>query len=46
MFHGFAVNTEYHRKIRKTNEYNRGEIRYYKAQRNKKGKGVAPVMPE
>ncbi|XP_073360924.1 protein FAR1-RELATED SEQUENCE 5-like [Aegilops tauschii subsp. strangulata] len=23
-FHGFAVNTEYHRKIKKTNEYSRG----------------------
>ncbi|XP_020200945.1 protein FAR1-RELATED SEQUENCE 5-like [Aegilops tauschii subsp. strangulata] len=46
MFHGFAVNTEYHRKIKKTNEYNRGEIRCYKARRNKKGKGVAPVVPE
>ena len=31
MFHGFAVNTEYHRKIKKTNEYSRGEIRCYKA---------------
>nr|XP_045084202.1 protein FAR1-RELATED SEQUENCE 5-like [Aegilops tauschii subsp. strangulata]XP_045084203.1 protein FAR1-RELATED SEQUENCE 5-like [Aegilops tauschii subsp. strangulata] len=45
-FHGFAVNTEYHRKIKKTNEYNRGEMRYYKARRNKKGKGVAPIVPE
>ena len=25
-FHGFAVNTEYHRKIKKTNEYSRGEM--------------------
>jgi len=41
MFHGFAMNTKYHRKIKKTNEYNRGEIRCYKARRNKKGKGVA-----
>ena len=31
MFHGFAVNTKYHRKIKKTNEYNRGDIRCYKA---------------
>ena len=45
-FHGFAVNTEYHRKIKKTNEYSRGEMRCYKARRNKKGKGVAPVVPE
>nr|XP_040246115.2 protein FAR1-RELATED SEQUENCE 5-like [Aegilops tauschii subsp. strangulata] len=29
-FHGFAVNTEYHRKIKKTNEYSRGEMRCYK----------------
>ncbi|XBI46127.1 hypothetical protein VPH35_110443 [Triticum aestivum] len=27
-FHGFAVNTEYHRKIKKTNEYSRGEMRF------------------
>ncbi|XP_020165332.4 protein FAR1-RELATED SEQUENCE 5 [Aegilops tauschii subsp. strangulata] len=46
MFHGFAVNIEYHRKIKKTNEYSRGEIRCYKARRNKKGKCVAPVVPE
>ena len=26
-FHGFAVNTEYRRKIKKTNEYSRGEMR-------------------
>ncbi|XBH68583.1 hypothetical protein VPH35_096697 [Triticum aestivum] len=45
-FHGFAVNTEYHRKIKKTNEYSRGEMRCYKARRNKKGKGVAPVVSE
>ena len=45
-FHGFAVNTEYHRKIKKTNEYSRGEMRCHKARRNKKGKGVAPVVPE
>ncbi|XP_044404556.1 uncharacterized protein [Triticum aestivum] len=45
-FHGFAVNTEYHRKIKKTNEYSRGEMRCHKARRNKKGKGVAPVIPE
>nr|XP_040245208.1 protein FAR1-RELATED SEQUENCE 1-like [Aegilops tauschii subsp. strangulata] len=45
-FHGFAVNTEYHRKIKKTNEYSRGEMRCYKARRNKKGKGDAPVVPE
>ena len=45
-FHGFAVNTEYHRKIKKTNEYSRGEMRCYKARRNKKGKGVAFVVPE
>ncbi|XP_037481559.1 uncharacterized protein LOC119359488 [Triticum dicoccoides] len=38
MFHGFAVNTEYHRKIKKTNEYSRCEMRCYKARRNKKGK--------
>ncbi|XP_020164923.1 protein FAR1-RELATED SEQUENCE 5-like [Aegilops tauschii subsp. strangulata] len=44
IFHGFAVNTEYHRK--KTNEYSRGEIRCYKARKNKKSKGVAPVVPE
>ena len=31
MFHVFSVNTKYHRKIKKTNEYNRGEIRCYKA---------------
>ncbi|XP_073357728.1 protein FAR1-RELATED SEQUENCE 5-like [Aegilops tauschii subsp. strangulata] len=37
-FHGFAVNTEYHWKIKKTNEYSRGEMRCYKARRNKKGK--------
>ena len=30
-FHGFAVNTEYHRKIKKTNEYSRGEMRCHKA---------------
>ncbi|KAM3312753.1 hypothetical protein ACQJBY_032520 [Aegilops geniculata] len=46
MFHGFAVNTKYHRKIKKTNEYSTGEMRCYKARRNKKGKGVAPVVPE
>nr|XP_045083589.1 protein FAR1-RELATED SEQUENCE 5-like [Aegilops tauschii subsp. strangulata] len=46
MFHGFAVNTKYHRKIKKTNEYSRGEIRCYKARRNKKGKGVVPVVLE
>ena len=45
-FHGFAVNTKYHRKIKKTNEYSRGEMRCHKARRNKKGKGVAPVVPE
>ena len=45
-FHGFAVNTEYHRKIKKTNEYSRSEMRCYKARRNKKGKGVAHVVPE
>ena len=45
-FHGFAVNTEYHRKIKKTNEYSRGEMRCHKARRNKKGKGVAPIVPE
>ncbi|XP_045087492.1 protein FAR1-RELATED SEQUENCE 5-like [Aegilops tauschii subsp. strangulata] len=45
-FRGFAVNTEYHRKIKKTNEYSRGEMRCHKARRNKKGKGVAPVVPE
>ncbi|XP_020193940.1 protein FAR1-RELATED SEQUENCE 5-like [Aegilops tauschii subsp. strangulata] len=45
-FHGFAVDTEYHRKIKKTNEYSRGEMRCHKARRNKKGKGVAPVVPE
>nr|XP_040252220.1 protein FAR1-RELATED SEQUENCE 5-like [Aegilops tauschii subsp. strangulata] len=38
-FHGFAVNTAYHRKIKKTNKYSRGEMRCYKARRNKKGKG-------
>ncbi|XBI89364.1 hypothetical protein VPH35_027186 [Triticum aestivum] len=27
-FHGFAVNTKYHRKIKKTNEYSRGEMRF------------------
>ena len=46
MFHGFPVNTEYHRKIEKTNEYSTGEMRCYKARRNKKGKGVALVVPE
>ncbi|XP_073357998.1 protein FAR1-RELATED SEQUENCE 5-like [Aegilops tauschii subsp. strangulata] len=45
-FHGFVVNTEYHRKIKKTNKYSRGEMRCHKARRNKKGKGVAPVVPE
>ncbi|XP_020172842.3 protein FAR1-RELATED SEQUENCE 5-like [Aegilops tauschii subsp. strangulata] len=45
-FHGFAVNTEYHRKIKRTNEYSRGEMRCYKARRNKKDKGDAPVVPE
>ncbi|KAM3207361.1 hypothetical protein ACQJBY_062533 [Aegilops geniculata] len=45
-FHGFAVNTKYDRKIKKTNEYSRGEMRCYKAQRNKKGKGDAPVVAE
>ncbi|XP_044430549.1 uncharacterized protein [Triticum aestivum] len=30
-FHGFAVNTEYHRKIKKTNEYSRGEMRCHNA---------------
>nr|XP_045083686.1 protein FAR1-RELATED SEQUENCE 5-like [Aegilops tauschii subsp. strangulata] len=45
-FHGFAVNTEYHRKIKKTNEYSRGEMRCYKARRNKKGKADAPIVPE
>ena len=45
-FDGFAVNTEYHRKIKKTNKYNRGEMRCHKARRNKKVKGVAPVVPE
>ncbi|XP_073360695.1 protein FAR1-RELATED SEQUENCE 5-like [Aegilops tauschii subsp. strangulata] len=41
-FHGFAVNTAYHRKIKKTNKYSRGEMRCYKARRNKKGKGDVP----
>ncbi|XP_020169579.2 protein FAR1-RELATED SEQUENCE 1-like [Aegilops tauschii subsp. strangulata] len=45
-FHGFAVNSEYHRKIKETNEYSRCEMRCYKARRNKKGKGVAHVVPE
>lgn len=44
--HGFAINTEYHRKIKKTNEYSRGEMRCHKARRNKTGKGGASVVPE
>lgn len=38
-FHGFAVYTDHRKKLIKTGEYNRAELRCFKSRKNKKKRG-------